>query len=235
MTTLTPPRSPASTAAAPPARRRADRTPYLLIAPSLVVLLGVLAYPLVKVVILSTQKWGVAQIFSASGAPSFVGLHNYTTLLGDCGVLDGPAAHGGAHRRDGGAVHGHRVRRRAADAAGAGVVPARHDLRPGDGVVGAELHLHRDLPVADGVQLGRRQLDARHPAAQLVHQRHRGTRGGDRGGGVGRRAAHRDHPVRGADADPAGAGGGRADGRRGSLGRLPPHHACPCCARCSRC
>jgi N,N'-diacetylchitobiose transport system permease protein len=85
MTTIAPPRSsgPASDAQAPPARRRTDRTPYLLIAPSLVVLLGVLAYPLVKVVILSTQKWGVAQIFSASGSPSFVGADNYSQLLGD--------------------------------------------------------------------------------------------------------------------------------------------------------
>jgi N,N'-diacetylchitobiose transport system permease protein len=83
MTTLTPRRAAARTAADRPARRRADRTPYLLIAPSVLVLLGVLAYPLVKVVILSTQKWGVAQIFSASGAPSFVGVDNYTKLLGD--------------------------------------------------------------------------------------------------------------------------------------------------------
>lgn len=83
MTTLTPPRSPVSAEDVTPARRRADRTPYLLIAPSLLVLIGVLAYPLVKVVILSTQKWGVAQIFSSSGAPSFVGLDNYTTLLSD--------------------------------------------------------------------------------------------------------------------------------------------------------
>ncbi|MEU6852881.1 sugar ABC transporter permease [Actinacidiphila alni] len=83
MTTLTPRRAAARTADPRPARRRTDRTPYLLIAPSLVVLLGVLAYPLVKVVILSTQKWGVAQIFSASGAPSFVGADNYSKLLGD--------------------------------------------------------------------------------------------------------------------------------------------------------
>lgn len=85
MTTIAPLRRSgrASAAGAPPGRRRADRTPYLLIAPSLLVLLGVLAYPLVKVVILSTQKWGVAQIFSASGAPSFIGADNYTRLLSD--------------------------------------------------------------------------------------------------------------------------------------------------------
>ncbi|MCL2553517.1 MAG: sugar ABC transporter permease [Actinomycetia bacterium] len=84
MTSLAPPRGTAASADSPaPARRRADRTPYVLIAPSLVVLLGVLAYPLVKVVILSTQKWGVAQIFSASASPTFVGFDNYTKLLGD--------------------------------------------------------------------------------------------------------------------------------------------------------
>ncbi|WP_371494403.1 sugar ABC transporter permease [Kitasatospora sp. NBC_00374] len=66
----------------PPSRRRTDRTPYLLVAPSVLVLLGVLAYPLGKVVVLSFQHWGVGQIFGARG-PAFVGTDNYTALLSD--------------------------------------------------------------------------------------------------------------------------------------------------------
>lgn len=85
MTTTAPLRRPrpASAADAPRRRRRTDATPYVLIAPSLLVLLGVLAYPLVRVVVLSTQKWGVAEIFAPSPKASFVGFGNYTKLLGD--------------------------------------------------------------------------------------------------------------------------------------------------------
>ncbi|WP_411104247.1 carbohydrate ABC transporter permease [Streptomyces sp. cmx-4-9] len=65
-----------------PRRRRPDPTPYVLIGPSLLVLIAVLAYPLGKVLVLSTQHWGVSQIFSPAG-PEFVGLDNYTQLLAD--------------------------------------------------------------------------------------------------------------------------------------------------------
>ncbi|MFJ1704816.1 carbohydrate ABC transporter permease [Kitasatospora sp. NPDC088346] len=82
---MTTPEAPArarSRAAAAPSRRRTDRTPYLLVAPSVLVLLGVLAYPLGRVVVLSFQHWGVRQIFGAHG-PDFVGTDNYTALLAD--------------------------------------------------------------------------------------------------------------------------------------------------------
>jgi N,N'-diacetylchitobiose transport system permease protein len=66
----------------PGERRRKSRPllPYLLILPAIVASLAVLGIPLVRVIILSFQKWGLAQIFSAA-APSFVGLDNYTRIL----------------------------------------------------------------------------------------------------------------------------------------------------------
>lgn len=65
-----------------PRRKRRPRLPYLLIAPAILVSAAVLGYPLVRVIILSFQKWGLAQIFS-SASPPFVGLDNYTRILGD--------------------------------------------------------------------------------------------------------------------------------------------------------
>jgi N,N'-diacetylchitobiose transport system permease protein len=64
-------------------QRRPDRRlPLLLVAPSLVVLIAVLGYPLARVVILSFQEWGITQIFSDS-PPKFAGLANYRRVLGD--------------------------------------------------------------------------------------------------------------------------------------------------------
>lgn len=63
-------------------RKRRPRLPYLLIAPAILVSAAVLGYPLVQVIILSFQKWGLAQIFTGSPAP-FVGLDNYTRIVGD--------------------------------------------------------------------------------------------------------------------------------------------------------
>jgi N,N'-diacetylchitobiose transport system permease protein len=54
--------------------------PYLLILPAIVASLAVLGIPLARVIILSFQKWGLAQIFSAA-SPPFVGLDNYTRIL----------------------------------------------------------------------------------------------------------------------------------------------------------
>jgi N,N'-diacetylchitobiose transport system permease protein len=62
--------------------RRRPRLPYLLIAPAILVILAVIGFPLVRVVILSFQQWGVAQIFS-DASPPFVGLDNYAKILGD--------------------------------------------------------------------------------------------------------------------------------------------------------
>src|SRR5205823_1689573 len=49
---------------APRRRRRGALAPYTLSAPALLVLIGVLGYPLVRLLILSFQQWGLAQIFS---------------------------------------------------------------------------------------------------------------------------------------------------------------------------
>ena len=63
------------------ARRRRPGLPLLLLLPSLVVLGVVLGYPLVRLVVLSTQEYGMRQQF---GAPAEqVGLANYRQVLGD--------------------------------------------------------------------------------------------------------------------------------------------------------
>ncbi|BFU43313.1 sugar ABC transporter permease [Krasilnikovia sp. MM14-A1004] len=64
-------------------RRRAGLTPYALAAPALLVLIGVLGYPLVKLVVLSFQQWGLAQIFNPDAGPPFAGLDNYRRIFGD--------------------------------------------------------------------------------------------------------------------------------------------------------
>lgn len=67
---------------APVSRRPRPRLPYLLILPAIVVLVAVIGFPLIRVVILSFQEWGLAQIFS-DASPPFVGLDNYSRILSD--------------------------------------------------------------------------------------------------------------------------------------------------------
>jgi len=79
---LSPPRVPPAPVVA---RRRRHRgtviLPYALIAPAILVLGLVLGYPLVKLVLLSLQKFGLAQQF---GTPApFVGFDNYQQILTD--------------------------------------------------------------------------------------------------------------------------------------------------------
>lgn len=66
-----------------PARRRGSKTPYLLIAPAIVLILGVMGYPLVEMILLSLQDWQKRNPFApaSSGGGSFAGLSNYTTEL----------------------------------------------------------------------------------------------------------------------------------------------------------
>ena len=67
-----------------PRRRPHGRyTPYALAFPALAVLVGVLGYPMVKLVILSFQQWGLAQIFDPDAGPSFVGFANYRRIFAD--------------------------------------------------------------------------------------------------------------------------------------------------------
>lgn len=66
------------------ARRRRQRqvVPYMLALPTVVVLAALLAYPIIKMVILSLQKLTQRDLFTGE-SPAWVGLANYTAVLGD--------------------------------------------------------------------------------------------------------------------------------------------------------
>jgi N,N'-diacetylchitobiose transport system permease protein len=55
--------------------------PYALLAPAVITLAAVLGYPLYRLVVMSTQDFGLAQQFGAP--PESVGLGNFTEILGD--------------------------------------------------------------------------------------------------------------------------------------------------------
>lgn len=57
------------------------RRPWLLLAPALLVMGGLLLWPLVRVVLISLQELGLRQLIS--GRTTWVGLDNYATLFGD--------------------------------------------------------------------------------------------------------------------------------------------------------
>jgi N,N'-diacetylchitobiose transport system permease protein len=61
---------------------RARLAPYLLIAPTALVLLAVQGWPLVKMVVLSLQNLTQRNLFTGT-TPEWYGLRNYTTLLSD--------------------------------------------------------------------------------------------------------------------------------------------------------
>ncbi|WP_426560552.1 carbohydrate ABC transporter permease [Angustibacter sp. McL0619] len=61
--------------------KRRSPLPYLLLAPTFVLLVVLTGYPLVRLLVMSTQKFGRAQVFGAP--PEFVGLQNYRTVLTD--------------------------------------------------------------------------------------------------------------------------------------------------------
>jgi N,N'-diacetylchitobiose transport system permease protein len=60
---------------------RINLLPYALIAPAVLVLAGVLGYPLGMLGWLSTQHYGLRELFQHQG--QFVGLQNFVTLVGD--------------------------------------------------------------------------------------------------------------------------------------------------------
>jgi N,N'-diacetylchitobiose transport system permease protein len=63
--------------------RRTDRAvPYLLVLPSLVIIAGVLGYPLVRLLTLSFQSYKLPQLIGNQPV-KWVGLDNYTKVLGD--------------------------------------------------------------------------------------------------------------------------------------------------------
>jgi N,N'-diacetylchitobiose transport system permease protein len=78
----------AAGAALPLRRRRLTRrsvlrfaAPYALIAPAIVVIVAILAYPLYYLVTLSLQRYGLFQLIAHKG--SYVGLHNFGILVHD--------------------------------------------------------------------------------------------------------------------------------------------------------
>lgn len=67
-----------------PKRKRSFITvsrPWLLLAPALVVLAGLLLWPLIRVVIISLQDYGLREI--VSGKTNFIGLQNYAEVFGN--------------------------------------------------------------------------------------------------------------------------------------------------------
>lgn len=81
-----PPRQAPPSAA--PRRPRRERTaggaatPWLLLAPCLLILVLVMAYPLARLVMLSFQKFGQSQLWGFQ-SPDWVGFANFTGVLGD--------------------------------------------------------------------------------------------------------------------------------------------------------
>lgn len=66
----------------PPAKTsRYGRLPYGLVAPSIVVLLIVLAWPMYRLVTLSFQEYGLKQLIAGSG--EWIGIDNYTDIFTD--------------------------------------------------------------------------------------------------------------------------------------------------------
>lgn len=76
----TPPTRPAP---APRRRRRADRlTPYLLALPAVLLVLGMLGYPLYRMAVVAFQKYEQPQLWGLR-PPTWVGFANFTRLLTD--------------------------------------------------------------------------------------------------------------------------------------------------------
>jgi N,N'-diacetylchitobiose transport system permease protein len=73
--------APAPEPSGPRRRRPGGATPYALLLPALVVLTALSAWPLVQLLVMSFQEFGRAQVFGAP--PEFVGLGNYSAVLGD--------------------------------------------------------------------------------------------------------------------------------------------------------
>ena len=64
------------------ARRLRPLVPYGLLAPSLLVLAGVLGYPMYRLLVLSFQQYGLRELFAGTEG-HFIGLRNYRAILGD--------------------------------------------------------------------------------------------------------------------------------------------------------
>jgi N,N'-diacetylchitobiose transport system permease protein len=62
-------------------KRLKSLPPWLMLSPAIVVLAAIVGWPLINLVIMSTQKYGRAQVFGAP--PEFVGLDNFAFILQD--------------------------------------------------------------------------------------------------------------------------------------------------------
>ncbi|MFC4946029.1 carbohydrate ABC transporter permease [Pseudonocardia sp. GCM10023141] len=88
MTTVSPRTTPSRAAGTPaarpgrPTRRPGSQKwrPWLLLAPALVAMAGLLLWPLIRVVVLSLQNFGLREL--RTGANNWVGLDNYGSVLG---------------------------------------------------------------------------------------------------------------------------------------------------------
>jgi N,N'-diacetylchitobiose transport system permease protein len=62
---------------------RGRSVPYLLVAPAILIIVGVLGYPMVEMLWLSFQNYSKQNPFSTQKSVTFGGLSNYTTVLGN--------------------------------------------------------------------------------------------------------------------------------------------------------
>src|SRR4051812_19322475 len=65
-----------------PPKKSRNRTPWLLALPALLLLAGLLGYPLERMVVLSFQNMRLRELLSGR-TPPWVGFDNYTNVLGD--------------------------------------------------------------------------------------------------------------------------------------------------------
>src|SRR5262245_8116202 len=72
---------PSPAGGAVPGRRR-DKTPYILAIPAVLLILGLLGYPLYRMAVVSLQKYEQPQLWGTRPA-TWIWFKNYTTLLGD--------------------------------------------------------------------------------------------------------------------------------------------------------
>jgi N,N'-diacetylchitobiose transport system permease protein len=63
--------------------KRGRSTPYLLLAPAILIILGVLGYPLIEMLLLSFQDWKKQNPFSPVKTAGYSGLSNYSSVLGN--------------------------------------------------------------------------------------------------------------------------------------------------------
>ncbi|MFI8351027.1 carbohydrate ABC transporter permease [Streptomyces sp. NPDC085596] len=77
-----PPPGPPPRRPRPASARGGAATPWLLLAPCLLILAGVMGYPLVRLVTLSFQEFGQSQLWGFK-EPESVGFGNFTKVLGD--------------------------------------------------------------------------------------------------------------------------------------------------------